>query len=79
MGFAFYFCGIVIAALLLALGIRAWYLKNKDAIFTWVLGNTCYTVAKSRGYIKPREYEADRIALDYAMKHKKNPNWKVID
>jgi len=79
MGATFYLVGFLLVAVLF--GIAGWlYLKkNQDRITEYLIDKTCYLSAKSRGYIKPGEYEHDRRALDFAIKHNKKTTWTIID
>ena len=79
MGSTFYILGFLLALLFFTLGARRWFLKNKDAIEKHLLEWVCYQNASARGYIRPGEYEADRLALDYAIKHNKRTTWQVFN
>jgi hypothetical protein len=79
MGATFYLVGFLLVVVLL--GIAGWLYvqKNHDRIANYLLDQACYLSAKNRGYIKPGEYESDRRALDYAIKHNKKTTWITID
>jgi len=75
MGFLFYFICISLALLFFGLAFYDWCSRNTDKVIEWA----CYIVAKNRGWINPSEYEIDRKALDYAIKHNKNTTWVVYN
>ena len=79
MGAAFYIIGFLLVAVLFGIALGLYLKKNQDRIAKYLIDQACYLSAKSRGYIKPGEYESDRRALDFAIKHNKKTTWTVID
>jgi hypothetical protein len=74
-----YFIGIMLILLFIGLGWLCYYNKHKTEIQDFLLGWLCYQHAKDRGYIRPGEYEADRIALEFALKHNKKTTWTTFN
>lgn len=66
---------VILALLFFGLAFYHWLERNKDKVFEWL----CYIVAKDRGWINPSKSEADRTALDYAIKHNKKTTWIVYN